>query len=289
MKDITILIPIHEYSNELEKYLKESLISVAECQKYYKEFGNLIVKIIIPKNEDLVNEDKTFEDFLINILDEVKKTNGLEESSVCKRNNELKSFCIQINEGVTEFVNTDYFSILEYDDLYYKKWFSMAHRYWESNQDVSMFLPLNININDDKNIEDISFTNEMPLATSFSNELNMIDFDCLQDVSNFNITGGIINTKDFINIGMFKPSIKLAFNQELLLRMTDKKLKIMVVPKEGYYHTINRKNSLTDNYTNTMTNNEAIKWFELAKRECVYKNDRKKTISISKEKDEILK
>ena len=86
---------------------------------------------------------------------------------------------------------------------------------------------------------------------------------------------------------MFKPSIKVAFNYELLLRMTKKELKVYVVPKEGYTHVIGREDSLTDEYNKTLTNEEIRKWFDLAKIECVFTEDRK--TNIEKIKNEELK
>jgi hypothetical protein len=114
-----------------------------------------------------------------------------------------------------------------------------------------------------------------------------LDYDCLQDYSAFNLTGGIFNTNDFKQVGGFKPSIKIAFNYELLLRLTKKELKVFVVPKEGYIHIIGREDSLTDEYNRTIPKEDINKWFDLAKIECSFIEDRK--TSISKIKEENLK
>ena len=79
---------------------------------------------------------------------------------------------------------------------------------------------------------------------------------------------------------MLKPSIKVSFNYEFLLRTTHNGLKVYVVPKEGYTHVVGRKNSLTDEYNNTLSDTEIQKWFELAVREYPYKEDRKKDIIV---------
>ena len=52
--------------------------------------------------------------------------------------------------------------------------------------------------------------------------------------------------------------------------------KIYVVPKVGYIHSLNRKNSLSDIYTETISNEEADFWVECAKKEYMFKNDRNK-------------
>ena len=85
----------------------------------------------------------------------------------------------------------------------------------------------------------------------------------------------------------FKPSIKVAFNYEFLLRLTKKELKVYVVPKEGYIHVIGRKDSLTDEYNKTLSREEIKKWFDLAKTEYAFTEDRK--TNIDKIKTEVLK
>ena len=84
---------------------------------------------------------------------------------------------------------------------------------------------------------------------------------------------------------MLKPSIKVAFNYEFLLRLTNNKLEAFVVPKEGYLHVIGRENSLTDIYSKTIKDDEIVKWFELAMREYPYAVDRKKDIIRNTEEE----
>jgi hypothetical protein len=71
------------------------------------------------------------------------------------------------------------------------------------------------------------------------------------------------------------------------LRLTKKELKVYVVPKEGYIHVIGRKDSLTDEYNQTLTREEIKRWFDLAKTEYAFNEDRK--TNIDKIKTEILK
>ena len=122
----------------------------------------------------------------------------------------------------------------------------------------------------------------MPLATSNTDEFGFIDGQLLEVYTGFNLTGAIFNTQDFIKVGKYKPSIKVAFNYELMLRMCDRKLKMFVVPKEGYTHIIGRKNSLTDQYNKEIPAEDVKLWFELAKREHTYDHDRNKGVTIGK-------
>ena len=110
--------------------------------------------------------------------------------------------------------------------------------------------------------------------------VGVIDFECLDNCSTFNLTGGIFNTSDFIKVGGLKPSIKIAFNYEFLLRATDKKLKVIVVPKEGYKHLIGRKGSLTSEYEKTISDKDVKKPENRFNEEVTLPNGRGKDVKI---------
>lgn len=263
--DITVIIPLHEVKEGTLELVTKAIKSVRDCQKHYKD-GELFINIVSPK--------EVYENYTFNV------------DKCILNESEDTTYCGQVNYAV-EHINTKYFSVLEYDDTYFEKWFKFFSQYLYGNEDVSVFLPLNVVSDIDG--EHWQYGNEMPLASYFSANLGFIDFDCLQDWSNFTLAGAVINREDFINVGMYKPSIKLAFDYELLLRLTNKKLRVMVVPKEGYKHIVGREGSLTDIYRKEMEGTNAMqKWFDLAKREYQYTEDRKKGVSI-KEKTEELK
>ena len=267
MNDITIVIPIHKYDENIKGMLSNALESVKKNQETYT-FGKLIPKIVAPGN----------------VLEQVGEDFGEKYYFHLCRNTQETDFCSQINFAANK-ITTDYFSILEIDDVYSDNWFKMAHDYFYTNESVSLFLP--ITVITDKDQKQFQYVNEIAWTGSFSNDIGYLDFDCLQDYYSFNITGGIFNTNDFKAVGGFKPSIKVAFNYELLLRMTKKELKVFVVPKEGYLHTIGREDSLTKEYNETLSDNEIKKWFDLAKTEYMFTEDRQ--TNIDKIKEEILK
>lgn len=271
MEYINVILPIHVFNDSVKEYMAHAIDSYDEAKKFLNENSNeLDTKLTIVCPNNIHNE-------IISFIEEIDYT----KKAVVLINNSGKiDFCSQINFAA-ETIKDKYFSILEYDDEYYKKWFYQFTQYQLGNEHVSVFLPLNI-VYDSKNKEYWQFGNEMPLATSFSNELGYVDFDCLKNFSAFNITGGIIRTDDFKACGMFKPSIKVAFTYELFLRMTKKNYGIMVIPKQGYKHAFNVDGSLTKEYEETIEQDDIEKWFDLAKRECSYKNDREKTISKGK-------
>ena len=60
----------------------------------------------------------------------------------------------------------------------------------------------------------------------------------------------------------------------------------MVIPKLGYKHYVNRPNSIYDIYSKTMSEKESAWWFEMAKQESLYKEDRNKIYENNDEKGE---
>ena len=207
------------------------------------------------------------------------KVKGLsEKATFVPSAEEGSTFAELVENGVKYFSkNPDikWFSILEYDDTYTPIWLSNFKKYVDFMPDTSVFMFLEdiIDFNDGKYI---GFGNEAAWASSFSNEIGYIDLDCLQNYFDFYLTGSIFNLKDWIEVGGLKPSIKITFWYEWLLRATNKGKKVFVIPKVGYNHSLGRKGSLVEQYKAEISKEESQWWFELAKREYFYKEDRKK-------------
>ena len=103
--NITVIIPIHELSDNLEDYLKKSVLSVAEQTTLPTE-----LLIVSAKNKEL----KTFlNKFDFGAVKDITRS--------VENDNEDTSFQSQINYGVNES-NTPYFTFLEYDDELSKIW-----------------------------------------------------------------------------------------------------------------------------------------------------------------------
>lgn len=265
MRDITVIIPVlleHIVDSENVGRLKNAVESVDRAAARYKG-GKVGILIVRPESDD---DDIEF---------------GLKTPVRYVHNDGDTDFCTQVNLGVGN-TDTEYFSILEFDDYYMDKWFAMFDEYHLSHEDVSVFLPVNVlhNIETDES----EFVNEIVWAASFSDEIGFIDFECLENCSLFNLTGGVFRTEDWLGL---KPSLKVSFNYEYLLRATHKKQKVFVVPKEGYHHEIFREGSLSREYIDTISDKDTELWFKLAKRECMFDEDRNK--GIIKEKVEDLK
>lgn len=258
MKDIAVIIPVHELKDDTEKnMLINAINNVKKCQENYEYKLKTYVVTPLQIDEEIVSGCE--------VLINKGKTD----------------FCSQVNYAAQN-VSEDYFSILEFDDEYNEKWFSMVHKYFYTNEDVSVFLPINVQIISKEGYR--QFANEAPWALQFSKELGYIDFKCLENFYGVNLTGGVFNRNDFNKIGGLKPSIEIAFNYEFLLRITNKGLKVFVVPKEGYRHVIDRDNSLTDICGTKFTQEEVDKWYALALKEYPYEEDRKNDIYSNEDK-----
>ena len=184
------------------------------------------------------------------------------------------NFAKQVNHGVS-ISNSNWCSILEFDDEYSNIWFKNATKYMDIYNDVDVFLPIVVDV-DDKLVF-AGFTNEATFAANVSSEIGILTNETLQTFQNFQISGMVFSKDKFLDMGGLKSNLKLVFGYELFLRLTHNSLKIMTIPKIGYKHMNLREGSIFWNYKNgeeKMTQEEAIFWIESAKKEYFYNNDR---------------
>ena len=254
MNKITTIIPLNKFDEEVKTMLGMAVKSHLETSK-----NNPADLMFVGPKE---------------VLDKVKELKLAEAQYV---ENEDAWFSTQINVAVKN-VKTDYFAILECDDEFTPIWFDNVMKYIETGDDIAVYLPLTeVYDYQNKNMGPVGYVNEAVWASSFSERLGYFDNECLQDYLLFNTTGGVFRTKDFIEIGGLKDSIKLSFWYEFMLRAINKEKSIYVIPKVGYFHSVNRDNSLATEYAQNMSDRESEFWVELARKEYLYKNDRKKT------------
>jgi len=256
--DLTVIIPIHRINEDEKDYFAKAIGSIREQKVLPKK-----LLLVVPKDGDAKNiiNEFDFDEKIKNILDIVE-------------NDGETDFCSQINFGVTK-IETEWFSVLEVDDEYSKIWFDSFNKYVEHYDDVDVFLPIVL----DANVEGkfLHFTNEPVWAKDFSDRHGFLDNDSLLNFPNFQFSGGIYKKEAFESISGLKPSIKLQFIYEFFLRMTYYDKKIMTIPKIGYKKINMRPNSLFFNYYNgeeKIDPLEARFWFNTAKKECYFKQDR---------------
>lgn len=258
--NISVIIPVHELNDETKKLFENAVSSVTEQTVLPDE-----LIIVIPKGSDLVAYLKKY-DF-----------GSLKKSTKIIENDGATDFASQVNLGVAN-VSTEWFSILEFDDEFAKIWIKNVVEYKNAHKNVEIFLPIVIDVDADGNFQ--SFTNEAVWANSFSDELGILDNSALLAYQNFNIDGMVMKKSVYDEFGGLKPSIKLTFIYEFLLRMTFKDVRVMVIPRFGYKHVHQRAGSLFASYKENMNPIEAKWWLQTAKKEYYFPNDRKITYEV---------
>ena len=246
MKELGIIIPMHEFGKENIELLNKAIDSIPE---------DTPICLSVPNGTTPAK--------VKGLSDRAALVPSVEEGS---------TFADLVENGVKAFANNPdikWFSILEFDDTYTPIWLSNAKKYMDFMPDTSVFMFLE-DITDFNNGKYIGFGNAEAWASSFSNQIGYIDNDCLQNYFDFYLTGSIFNIKDWQEVGGLKPQIKLTFWYEWLLRLTNKGKTVFVIPKVGYNHNLNRSGSLVNLYRDSMSKEE-IEWnFDLAKREYFY-------------------
>ena len=238
MKDLVVIIPMHEFGKDNIELLNKAVDSIPEG-----------IKTILSVKKGV----------------DGRKLKGASDRLEILSESDGDSFVELVNAAVDK-IEEKWFSILEFDDTYTPIWLDNVKKYMEFMPDTSVFMFLE-DITDFNNGKYIGFGNEAPWASSFSNEIGYIDNDCLQNYFDFYLTGSIFNTADWREVGGLKPQMKLTFWYEWLLRLTNKHKKVFVIPKVGYNHKLGRSGSLVEIYKENVGQDETQWWFDLAKRE----------------------
>jgi hypothetical protein len=260
--NITIIIPIHEYNEGVQEYLNKAIESID------KQVGSDSPKVII------VSPEKVLTEIVPNILSETHPNISFIKN---EGNTDYQS---QVNVAV-ESVDTDYFTVLEFDDELSSVYIKNNEKYLKSYPEVDIFLSMMIEVNE-KN-EGLKLTNETVWAQQFvgeNGEIGYLNINALKQYTDFKLSGAIIKKSEFINLGKYKSNIKLTFMYEFLLRALNNACKIFAIPKIGYRHLATREDSLFGYYQKTMSIDERKFWFETATKESNFMNER--PIDISK-------
>ena len=260
MKEITnisVILAVHEL-NDTTKPLFANAVKSVETQRTLPD--ELV--IVVPKGTEVSTYVKSYDFGTIKNIVTVVENEGNTD------------FASQVNLGVSK-AKSEWVSFLEFDDEYSNIWFKNVVEYRAAHNNVDLFMPIVVDVNPEGQFN--GFTNEAVWATSFSDELGVLDLNALLAYQNFNIDGIVIKKSIYEEYGGFKSTIKLTFIYEFLLRMAFKDVKIMVIPKFGYKHVNQRPNSLFASYKETMDPVEARWWLAQAKKEYYFDKDRKIT------------
>jgi hypothetical protein len=258
MSNVTAIVPIHEFSEATKNYLEESINSVLKQLD-----SNPLILIVYTHRAE--------EGGLLTFLSE--KAFGQSVSWI--KNEGKTDFCGQVNFGVKN-ITTPYFSILEYDDAYNVTYFRNVDKHIANLPDVGMFLPITIDV-DDKTNTPLQLVNQNIWSNGYVGEngtLGYLNVRSLNDYSFYTLGGAVFNKKEFTSVGGLKSNIVLAFTFEFILRFLNNGNKIFTIPKYGYKHRINREGSLFMGLGASLTQDDRRFWFETAKKESHFFNDR---------------
>jgi len=254
---ISVIIPVHELDEITTQTFGKAIESIIIQLERPEE-----VVIVVPKGSLALSFMKSFD------FGEIKNI------VVIAENDGLTDFSSQVNFGV-EYSKMDWISVLEYDDEYSNIWFKNVVKYRDAYKNTELFLPIVVDVDNTGAFN--GFTNEAVWANEFSEQLGILDTDALLAYQNFNIDGMVIKKSVYQEFGGFKPSVKLTFITEFLLRMTFKDVKVMVIPKFGYKHINLREGGLFSTYKQTMDPTEVKWWLNVAKKEYFFDKDRELT------------
>ena len=259
---ITIIIPVHEFNEVIAGYLDKALESVAK-QEFLTETTNVAIVYAASLETELSNYITAFQ---------VKSFIQLPIQLV--KNEGKTDYQSQVNLGV-ESINTDYFSVLEFDDEFGTTFIRNANKYTSSYPEIDVFLTMMIEVNE-KN-EGIKLTNETVWAQQFvgeNGEMGYLNTAALKQYTDFKLSGAVIKKSEFKNIGGYKSNVKLTFMYEFLLRALNNACKVYSIPKIGYKHLATREDSLFGDYSKNMPMDERKIWFDTANREANIISDR---------------
>jgi hypothetical protein len=261
--NITTIIPVHEFNEKIATLLDKAIESVLKQEKIEEK-----PQIIVVYAFSIIKEMMDYKDSL-----SVKYPSGITNIIFSVNPNKV-DYQSQVNHAVG-IVDTDYFSVLEFDDEYGLTFFKNAEKYIKAYPEIDVFLTMMIEVNE-KN-EGIKITNETVWAQQFvgeNGEMGYLNTKSLQQYTDFKLSGAVIKKSEFLNLGGYKSNIKLTFMYEFLLRALNNACKIFTIPKIGYKHLATRQGSLFDTYLKTMPVAERKFWFETATKEANIMTDR---------------
>lgn len=256
MKDISVILPVESSKHKnFAELFTNSIMSITKQSVQPKEL------VLVHTNEEsLVSylNDFDFSGLTVNMVE----------------NKGESDFASQMNLGV-EKSTSEWVSFLEFDDEYSSIWFKNVQTYIQAHPSVSAFLSLVVDVDEKGTFA--GFTNEATFAASMNSEIGYLTNEVLLDYQNFQSAGMVIKRDTYKELGGFKPSIRLTFVYEFLLRLTYNSVKIMTIPRIGYKHLNMREGSIFWNYKNgenKVTDDEVRFWLDSAKKEHFFVDDR---------------
>jgi glycosyltransferase involved in cell wall biosynthesis len=254
--NVSVILPVESYKH---KNFEEQFNSA--IQSIHNQTVPVNELVLVHSNEESLTSfvnNYDFSGLTVNLVENKGKTD----------------FASQMNLGV-ENAKSDWVSFLEFDDEYASIWFKNVQRYINAYPDYQAFLSLVVDVDDKGTFA--GFTNEATFAASMNTEIGILTNEVLLNYQNFQSSGMVIKKSTYQEMGGFKPSMKLTFVYEFLLRLTYNSVKMMTIPRIGYKHVNLREGSIFWNYKNgeqRVSDNEVKFWLDAAKKEHFFIEDR---------------
>lgn len=271
--NITTIIPVHEYSENINMLLNKAIDSVSKQDKIGDERPPVLVVYAAALDKDELfskNKEEEYKKLTVKYL----------------KNEDKTDFQSQINFAVKN-IETDWFSILEFDDELSPTYFKNTLDHIANVDDVDLFLPVLVEVNDKEEV--LKITNETVWSKQFvgeNGEMGYLNVNALNQYTDFKFSGGVFKKEEFESVGGLKTNIILTFTYEYLLRVLNNGGNIYIIPKIGVKHLATREGSLFDTYITTLSMNERKFWFDTAKKESNFFNDRVIDMSLLKADEE---
>lgn len=260
---ITVIVPIHI----LEEY----------------EF-NLLTHAI-----NSLNSQKSTNFKVIFVVSEQVELQKLKIQELCKFehifevNSESDSYQQQINHAVLNVVDTEYFTVLQFDDAALPNWIARLEDYinLHPEEGVLMGIPHENMMKADGTLEFMGYSNR--IAWQKSSNFGFIEMETLKDavratniiasVAGFSLAGAAYKTEMFVQAGGLKKGLEFFFDYEFLMRVKQLGYKLYVIPKTMYISVFGRKGSITDDMQ-ALEGAERYKWLMAAHSEYLFTYDR---------------
>jgi hypothetical protein len=259
MNKITIIVPVHEFNDEIKKYF-DVLMKSIDLQEQNKEKP----EVLIVHKPDIPNIDLNSTNKNIRLLANPGDTN----------------YQSQVNFAVQN-ITTEFFTVVEFDDELSVTFLKNVEEHIEAYPKVDVFLPMII----ETSVENrpVKITNEPVWSQQFigeNGEMGYLNDTLLKQYSDFKLSGAVVRKKSFVNCGGYKTNIELTFMYEFLLRALNNGLIIYTIPKIIYKHLVGREGALFHEYSEKMSMKDRKFWFDIAGKEYVFLNQREIAPSV---------
>lgn len=250
MNKLTISIPIVKYGEEERAFFKNCIEGVARQKN--KNFSLSIVTYE-DLSEKIENDIDNKSLGLVPIFDYLPENFKLIEMNYA-----------EVVNAISKVITTDYFSIIQFDDVILDSYVSNFYAHSES-YNASVFLPIVLNHN---GVDFTQTTNEIVWNVNFGSKLGHLDLESVQKYPTvFSFVGAIYKTEEFKSLNGFKLNIKRYFELEFILRVLHKGLNVFVIPKFSVKHTVNRTNSIEEYFNSKYNTADNTFWYNTIKKE----------------------